>query len=187
MRTLSFISLLMVVISCGKAPEMTSEPPLPETLALSTQNMSQSEILNYKYNNNISINCSLTGTNSSPIDFYWGLPLSDKAYKVLSGYESTYVFKLAEPLEFKDEVHFTDKDLREYWMRSTPTVSIAYYKGDKDELRNGSVHQRDDYTIIRLNENIPTYLEADENEQLICKLQTVIATAYTDQWQIIVE
>lgn len=182
MHAKSFMTLLLLITACGKAPEMKYASGQPEKNALVLYDRSASEILKIKYNNQVTLHCSLVSSDLPTVEIFWDLPLDSGVYKILNGSKNLYAIKLVSPLRIEEEVYYTDENQQAYHMQFSPALSIAYFKGDKNILRSGEIHKEKDYIEVKLHENVQTTLDKNQQEQLTCKLQTVIAPAYSDQW-----
>lgn len=205
---MKFLSILMllVLMSCGKAPEMKTPEPRTRKNFETLSGKEQKEILSLKYNNNIQLQCTLRVSDGTKINFSedpvdtlaWDMPGESSLLKImhfqLGPDPYVIVVKITEPLKILDHLTYSSPDGREYFMEHTPMLKIQYRRGPKSILTNGSVHEREAFTPVSLFENVEARLEhrsteADDEklvtEDFRCTLATTISSPYLSQWKII--
>lgn len=198
--------LLLMLMSCGKAPEMKMPEPREKKLFETLSQKEPEDVLSLKYNNKVQLNCSVRVSEGNKINFSddpadtlsWDMPGDKSVMKILRFYLGTepfvIVLKIAEPLKILEHLSYTSPDLREYFMEHTPTVKIQYRRGPTSILTSGSVHQREAFKEVSLYENIETRLEQRQSktdddilmaEDFRCMLTTEINKPYQHQWKIV--
>lgn len=197
---------LLILMSCGKAPEMKMPEAREKKVFETLTNKDSNEVLALKYNNKIQLNCTLRVSEGNKINFNanpadtlsWDMPGDMSVMKILRFNLGTephvVVVRIAEPLKIADQLSYTSPDLREYYMEHTPTLKISYRRGPTSILTSGSVHQSEAFKEIALYENVEARLEQrlskTEDDILMaedfrCTLATKINTPYLHQWKIV--
>lgn len=200
------ILMLMILMSCGKAPEMKMPEAREKKVFETLTNKNPDEVLSLKYNNKIQLNCTLRVSEGNKINFNadpadtlsWDMPGNTSVLKILRFHLGTdpyvIVLRIAEPLKIVDQLSYTSPDLREYYMEHTPTLKIQYRRGPTSILTSGSVHQKEAFKEVSLYENIEERLEqrlskTDDEilmaEDFRCTLATRINSPYLHQWKIV--
>ena len=206
MPFVSFVMLLALVISCGKAPNDNKvKPTLRTSVNEPLRGRTKEEILKLKYNGNITLYCALRAqpgitldiTASPTSEFYWDLPSDLSQFKILSyrvgGKDFMTAIKLTRAMEFPSVQNYTDENFREYYMENSPILPIAYKRLPKTALSDGTIQQRMGYTTATLRERVETRLftkvvESNHGEYVIdvrCTLQTIIQPEYALQWMLV--
>src|SRR5665648_552855 len=142
MPLLYIILLSLFFTSCGKAPSM------PEYyFGKSSESLvgkSSGEIVDLKYNQNISLNCSVYVQNKLVDQFDWQVLNNRKNFKFLNYQvheeEMVIAVKLSEDLSFLANYTHVSESGSEYYMEQSPTLTISFQRGKRDILQNGNVH-----------------------------------------------
>ncbi len=208
MKLISVFLFIVLLAGCGKAPKMkdySGLQPKSSKSAESLMNKSQEEILRLKYNNKIQLNCVLRVSDGGKINFsddptdtlIWDIPDELTKLRIMNFHLGkdpfVIVVRMAAPMKIMDQLSFTALDQREYFMEHSPVLKINYRRAPKSILTNGSVHDKETFSVVNLYENVETRLEnriteTDDklvSEDLRCTLKTRINLAYKDQWKLV--
>jgi hypothetical protein len=201
MTKLSLGLLFVLLVGCGKAPEMKT--PNQGKSADSLIGKTNSEIISLKYNNNINLDCAIrvkkgfsVDLNEKPVDsFTWNISGELSMMRVLNykiaKSDTVVVVRVADKLQFVDNQTVLTEDRKEYFLEHTPILTISYRRDSRTILTDGTVHERMRFTNVKLFENIESRvftLTNEDNdgkmvtEDLRCMLRTNINPAYKDQW-----
>lgn len=193
--------LLLLLIGCGKAPEMKDAPSAKEAL----EGKTEEEVFAIKYAEPFMLNCSLRtipGTfiqkDIEPEDeFEWSLDSDLSLMRVLhyevGAQKMIVVVKIEKGPEIKPVVHHTSEDFREYYMESSPVLTIKYRRAPGRILIDGSVHDERAYKHVTLYENVEKRIFTIPSEvkngiltdDFRCILKTKIHPHFKEQWKII--
>lgn len=185
--------LLLLVLSCGKAPKgptfHTDASGNPIVTPEAIIGKSKAEILKLKYDNQISLKC-LVEVDSKLVDqFVWDIPHEMSLLKILkykvNEKEISFLIRISAPVEFKDWVSHTDENQIEYYMEYSPVMSILYQRASKKVLQDGSVHDLDKYQEKTLFENVEGHVHQTASEEVKCTLSTQPRAGFEHQWMIV--
>ncbi len=192
MRMCAYL-LLLIVLSCGKAPKEptfhTDASGNPIVTPEAIVGKSKAEILKLKYNDQISLKCQVE-VNSKLVDqFVWDIPHEMSLLKILkykvNEKEISFLVRISAPVEFKDRVSYTDENLVEYHMEYSPVMSILFQRASKKILQNGSVHDLSKYQEKTLFENVEDIVHQTAFEEVKCTLATQPRAGFEHQWMIV--
>lgn len=201
MLKLGFLFLLAVVASCGKAPDM------PETKQKSSsdslQGKTEEEVVEIKYKEPFRLECAIRvmkgefiNLNVRPSDqFSLGLNEDLSLMRVLhykiGRTEMVAVVKIVAAPEILPYVIHRTETFREFEMENSPVLRIKYRRAPRRTLLNGTIHDQNAYSEVKLYENIENRIftissEAGsdlETDDLRCKLVTKMNPKFSDQWK----
>ncbi len=192
MRMYAYL-LLLLVLSCGKAPKEptfhTDASGNPIVTPEAIVGKSKAEILKLKYNDQISLKCQVE-VNSQLVDqFVWDIPHEMSLLKILkykvNEKEISFLVRIGEPVEFKDRVSHTDENQTEYYMEYSPVMSILYQRANKKVLQDGSVHDLSKYQEKTFFENVEGVVHQTAFEEVRCTLNTQARAGFEHQWMIV--
>jgi hypothetical protein len=194
MKFLSFAVMLILILSCGKAPSIPEsyEEKRAEPLAGKSDN----EILRLKYNHLVYLDCALYVQGKQVDQFQWDVVREGSLLRVLNyklGDRDTIVgVKVKHQLTFLDSHTHINELKNEYYMEHSPVLHVSFRRAANSILRDGSIHDRQSFSERALYENIETSLftlVTDDKdyghitEELRCELKTVMGPLYRHQWK----
>jgi hypothetical protein len=177
--------MLLMLMACGKAPEMkeNTRPPVGAPLT----HKSDKEIMGLKYDNVISLFCGVRAANKIIDWFEWKNPSASSLLRILKlsneSESDIIVIRLSSEIEFKDYLNFVDATEREFYMEYTPTLKVQFQSGELSLLKSPRVHDLSQYAEELVVEKAETRLLLSEESEVFCTLRTNINPAYADQWK----
>lgn len=201
MVKLGFLFLLAVVVSCGKAPEM------PETKQKSSSDTfvgkTEEEVVEIKYKEPFRLECAVRvmkgefiNLNVRPSDqFSVGMNEDISLMRVLhykiGKTEMVIVVKIVAAPEILPHVVHRTETFKEYEMENSPVLKIKYRRAPRRTLLNGTIHDQNAYSEVKLYENVESRIftissesgDDLETDDLRCKLVTKMNPKFADQWK----
>jgi hypothetical protein len=175
--------LFILLASCGPASML---PSLEEEQTL--YDKKPAEIMFIKYNNDVTLDCSIALDGRVVNSFIWRLAEGHSQTQLLDFYlgrnNLTVVFQV-EKLEFPERVTVETHDGKAWDMEHSPTLELSFKRVTREQALRGEGTSRS----IKLYENISTLLYTRQSEhlgrqvqeQLSCIIRTKARTAYRQQ------
>lgn len=202
MLKLSFILVLALVVGCGKAPEMPK--PKQKSSSEMLEGKTEEEVFQIKYTEPFKLECAVRvmpgefiNLNVRPADqFIWtnlndDLSLMRILHYKIGETEMIIVVKVPEAPEIVPYVNHRTETWKEYVMENSPVLKIRYRRAPKKVLLNGTVHDQNAYSEVKLYENVESRIftissevrNGLETDDFRCKLVTKMNPFFADQWK----